>query len=98
MIQSLFVRAPSFLLTQLSQSRWEWTWATMPPGPMPIDSIRPLKGVVEVGASGGRTFTKVSRAVIGGAPAMSGPSLSSGFHHPTALSCQLAKDPLSRST
>ena len=34
-------------------SRTEWTSATMPLGPMPIDSTRPLNGVVEIGVAPG---------------------------------------------
>ena len=62
-----------------------------PAGPMPIDSIRPLKGVVSVGAAGGRTIRRMSRAVTGGLPAMSGPS--SGFHHPTISSARSRTNP-----
>ena len=55
--------------------------ATIPAGPMPIDSIPPLKGVVSAGAAPGRTIRTMSRAVIGGLPPTSGPS--SGFHQST---------------
>ena len=67
-VQSLFVLRPSFLVIQCSESRAEWTSATMPLGPMPIDSIRPLNGVVEIGAAGGRTIVTMCRAVAGGLP------------------------------